>query len=188
MYRACTLRALRLGVDLEDAAALARVVDEARVELRPAESREGKAQVWLDGEDVSAQVRTREVTQAIHFLANCPEVRERLVKQQRALGDGFPAGVVAEGRDLGSVVFPHADLKVYLDASAAERARRRSADLGEEAPDVETLQREIEDRDTRDTKRLVGPLVRVDDAVYVDSSRLTIPEVVERLEGLALAV
>ena len=185
MYRACTLRALRQGVDLADSAVLAEVVDGATIELLP-DGAAGQCRVLLDGEDVSAEIRTREVTNAIHHLANCPAVRERLVAQQRALAERIAGHVVAEGRDLASVVFPRAEVKVYLDASVEERARRRQADHGDQTP-LDELRREISARDQRDQSRAVGPLVRVPEAAYIDCSDLSIDEVVERLAGLVEA-
>jgi cytidylate kinase len=180
MYRAFTLRALRLKIDLEDSQAKAQVVDEGRLRLVP----DGDGvQVFLDGRDVTEAIRTREVTAAIFHLASCPEVRERLVQQQRRLAADADSLLVAEGRDLGSVVFPDADLKVYLDASAAERARRRAQDL-DDPPPLEQLQAEIEERDRKDQTRAVAPLVRVPDAHYVDTSDLTLAEVVEHLQGV----
>jgi len=188
MYRACTLRALRQGVDLEDPAALAAVVDGARVLLTAHPDPDvTSCRVTLDGEDVTAAIRTREVTQAIHFLADCPQVRQRLVAQQQALAAAVDGSVVAEGRDLGSVVYPHADVKIYLDASVEERARRRLKDLGPDAPDLATLQAEIAQRDERDRSRAVGPLVRVPDATYLDTSALTREQVVERLAEIVRA-
>ncbi|MBL4844839.1 MAG: (d)CMP kinase [Planctomycetes bacterium] len=186
MYRACTLRALRLGTDLSDGAALAAVVDETKIELLP-DGPEGKCRVLLDGHDVSEAIRTREVTNSIHHLANEPRVRERLVARQQALAVARAGTIVAEGRDLGSVVFPHAQVKIYLDASVTERARRRAEDLGGDAPAPEKLQQEITARDRRDTTRLVGPLTRVDDAHYVDSSSMTLEEVVDHMAALAAA-
>lgn len=186
MYRACTLRALRQGVDLADSAALVGVVDGATVELLP-DGAAGQCRVLLDGEDVSAEIRTREVTNAIHHLANCPEVRERLVAQQQALAARIEGHVVAEGRDLASVVFPQAAVKVYLDASVEERARRRQADHGDQTP-LDELQREISARDERDQNRAVGPLVRVPEATYIDCSDMTIEQVVEQLAGLVEAI
>lgn len=186
MYRACTLRALRLGVDLGDAAALGEVVDGAALELRPAGAG-SSCRVLLDGEDVSDEIRTRAVTNSIHFLANDPGVRERLVAQQQALAAAQVGTIVAEGRDLGSVVFPGAQVKVYLDASVAERARRRRADLGADAPDSATLEAEIATRDERDSQREVGPLTRVPDATYIDSSDMNLDQVVEQISRLAEA-
>jgi len=178
MYRACTLRALRAGVELTDAGALARVVDEARIDLRP----DGAGcRVVLDGEDVTDAIRTREVTRAIRHLANAGEVRARLVAQQRQLAAAWQGSVVAEGRDLASVVFPDADVKIYLDASPRERARRRRQQLGPDAPSLAALQAEIEERDASDRGRAVGPLVRVPEATYVDTSSLDPEESLARL-------
>lgn len=185
MYRACTLRALQLGVDLEDGQALAGVVDGCRVELLP-DGPDGRCRVLLEGEDVSAAIRTREVTNSIHYLANEPLVRERLVAQQQALAEAWEGTIVAEGRDLGSVVFPKAQVKVYLDATVSERARRRLQDLDPEgAPSLAQLEEEIAARDHRDQNRAVGPLTRVPDAHYLDSSDLDTDQVVEALAQLA---
>lgn len=179
-YRAVTLAAMRRGVPLEDPAGRARVAAAAKVELLPDEGKE-TCRVLLDGEDVSDAIRTREVTNAIHFLANDGKVRETMVALQRALAKAAPRTVVAEGRDLGSVVFPDADVKVYLDASVEERARRRAKDLGADAPPLDVLKEEIATRDHRDSNRDVGPLVRVPDAEYLDTSAMTQEQVVDAL-------
>jgi cytidylate kinase len=184
MYRACTLRALRLGVDLGDAQALAQVVEDAKIELTELTCGSG-LKVVLDGEDVTAAIRDPDVTQAIHHLANCGPVRERLVAQQQALAARSERWVVAEGRDLASVVYPDADVKVYLDASVEVRAGRRLRDLGEEAPSLEELQAQIEARDASDRGREVGPLVQVPDATVLDTSDLTLEQVVDALAALA---
>jgi len=177
MYRAFTLRALRLGIDWADTPAKARVVAEGELVLEP----EGQGvRVLLDGEDVTQAIRSREGTAAIFHMANCPQVRSQLVAEQRRLAAAARTLLVAEGRDLGSIVFPDADLKVYLDASAAERARRRAQDMPD-APPLEQLQAEIEERDRKDQTRDVAPLVRVDDAYYLDTSDLTLDQVVEHL-------
>ncbi len=184
MYRACTLRALRQGVDLEDSAALAAVVDGATLVLLP----DGKGcRVILDGSDVTQGIRTREVTGAIHYLASCPAVRERLVAQQQKIAAACETSVVAEGRDLGSVVYPDADVKIYLDATPKERARRRQEQLGEGAPDLAELQRQIEARDESDRTRSVGPLMRTPDAVYVETDALTLDAVVDALAAVVEA-
>lgn len=185
MYRAITLKALRQGIDLADPAARARVADGARVELRPEDSE--ACRVLLDGEDVSAAIRTREVTGNIHWLAGDAHVRAVLVALQRAFAREVPRTVVAEGRDLASVVFPDADVKVYLDASVEERARRRQKELGADAPPLEVLREEIATRDHRDSTRAVAPLVRVPDAIYVDSSAMQPDEVVEALRSVVAA-
>lgn len=185
MYRACTLRALRAEVDLTDPDALVRVVDGARVELQP--DADGTRRVLLDGEDVTDAIRTRDVTRAIHFLADTGIVRGRLVAQQRLIASGWDGSVVAEGRDLASVVFPDADVKIYLDATPEERARRRRAQLGADAPPLAELQAEIEQRDARDRGREVGPLVRVPEATYVDTSHLDLERALERLAAIVHA-
>lgn len=184
MYRAFTLRALRLQVDLEDPAALVEVVDGGRLRMAP---EAGGLRVYLDDEDVTAAIRTPEVTRSIHHIAGCGPVRERLVEQQRKLADELPPPVVAEGRDLGSVVFPSARIKVYLDASVKVRARRRLADLRADAPALAELEAEIALRDERDRTRDVAPLVQVDDAVVVDSTALDPEQVLERLVALVNA-
>lgn len=186
MYRAITLAALRERIELADPAARARVAERAAVELRPTDGDEG-CQVLLDGEDVSAEIRTREVTGNIHWLAGDGRVREVLVALQRAFARAADRPVVAEGRDLASVVFPGADVKVYLDASVEERARRRAKELGPAAPALEVLREEIATRDRRDSTRAVAPLVRVPDAVVVDSSALGQDEVLERLLAVVRA-
>jgi cytidylate kinase len=179
MYRAITLAALREGIDLTDAAARGRVAARAKVELQPTED-EG-CRVLLDGEDVTAAIRTREVTGNIHWLAGDGGVRDVLVALQRDFARGADRPVVAEGRDLASVVFPDAEVKVYLDASVDERARRRALELGAAAPPLEVLREEIATRDHRDSTRDVAPLVRVPEADYVDCSQLTPDQVVEAL-------
>lgn len=179
MYRAITLAALREGIDLTDPAARGRVAARAKVELQPTED-EG-CRVLLDGEDVTAAIRTREVTGNIHWLAGDGGVRDVLVALQREFARGADRPVVAEGRDLASVVFPDAEVKVYLDASVDERARRRALELGAAAPPLEVLREEIATRDHRDSTRDVAPLVRVPEADYVDCSQLTPDQVVDAL-------
>ncbi|MDP9400567.1 MAG: (d)CMP kinase [Actinomycetota bacterium] len=161
MYRAVALAALR------GAAAPA----EARFELGE--------RVLLDGEDVTAAIRTPEVSAQASRLAADPEVRRNLVARQRevlALGDH-----VAEGRDIGTVVVPEAEVKVFLTASPEERARRRAAELG---ADPEGVLRELRERDERDASRAASPLVPAPDAVRVDTTGLAVDEVVERIVAL----
>jgi cytidylate kinase len=178
MYRAFTLRALKKGADLESPAALARIVDDGRLEMP---IRDGKPRVILDGEDVSEAIRTPEVTKLIYKLAEEGGVRARLNVRQRDLAREL-GSMVAEGRDLGTVVFPDATVKLYLDASSEVRAKRRRAELGDKAPPLEQVKREIEERDRRDETRAVAPLKKADDAIVVDTSNLTLEQVVDRLE------
>ncbi len=185
MYRALTLAALRRGIDLACAEARREVARDVHVGLAPHPSDPaGACRVLLDGEDVTEAVRTREVTNAIHHLADDGGVREVLVAQQRRVAAASDRPVVAEGRDLGSVVFPHARVKIYLDASVEERARRRARDLGAGAPPLEVLREEIALRDRRDASRAVGPLVRVPEAHAVDTTGLTPDAVLARLEAV----
>ena len=135
--------------------------------------------VLLDGEDVSEAIRTPEVSQAASQVAARPEVREAMVRRQRALFDR--ADWVAEGRDIGTVVAPDAAVKVYLTASPEERARRRADELG---LDVDRVLADQRDRDRRDSEREVSPLRRADDAVELDSTQLSIDEVVDRIVGM----
>jgi len=177
MYRAVTLAARERGVDLADAAALARMVRDILVEL-------DGSRVLLDGNDVTAAIRKFDITTAIHHAADNPDVRGQLVIWQREAAAG--QDVVTEGRDQGTVVFPKAECKIFLTAGEEERARRRHADLhgrGENIPfdDVLANQRL---RDQRDASRPVGALVKADDAVEVTTDGMSPDEVVSRLEEI----
>jgi CMP/dCMP kinase len=178
IYRALALKILRRGVDLNDSAALSAIVMDTDIDLR---GRNGRLQVLLDGEDVSASIRTPEVSQMASKASAIPMVRRRLLDLQRALGQR--GNVVAEGRDIGTVVFPDAQVKIYLDASIEERARRRCDELraaGREVSLKETVS-EMEERDKRDSERDIAPLRKADDAVALDSSGLTADGVAEKV-------
>jgi len=181
MYRAAALRAIRHGVPLGDPAALSRAAEAARIEI----TREGRGPVLLDGEDVTQAIRASEVSAASSVMSAVPGVRRALVRQQRAFAVGRDC--VVEGRDIGTVVFPDADLKVYLTASLAERARRRAAELeaGGHRPDLAAVEAEIAERDSRDRTRQDSPLVMCADAVEVDTTHLTVEEQVEAVVRLA---
>lgn len=178
-YRAATLRALRDGVDMTDERALARSTAEMDLEFIP---RPGGLEVRLDGCDVSAEIRTARVTDSIHYLAKSPAVREVLVALQRKIGKRL-GSFVTEGRDQGSVVFPDADVKFYLDASAEQRARRRCAEMRQagEAVQYEEILSAIVERDRRDRSRPAGPLTRPRDAVVVDTSDNTVAQTFDEL-------
>ncbi|HEX3998902.1 MAG TPA: (d)CMP kinase [Pirellulales bacterium] len=180
MYRAVALAAVERDLNWDDAPALVQLARQLTIELRG-------TQVLLDGIDVSDAIRTSAVTGVTHYAANNPGVREVLVDlQRRAVGD---ADIVAEGRDQGTVVFPRAECKIFLTASAEERARRRQADLavrGESMPLAEILARQNE-RDSRDASRRVGPLAAASDAVTVLTDGLSPSEVVDKLESLVRA-
>jgi cytidylate kinase len=178
IYRALALKILRRGLDLHDTAALSAIVNDTDIDLRESN---GQVLVFLDGEDVSASIRTPEVSQMASKASALALVRRRLLDLQRALGRR--GSVVAEGRDIGTVVFPDAQVKIYLDASIKERARRRCDELraaGREVSLNETI-REMEERDKRDSERDIAPLRKADDAVAVDSSGLTADGVAEKV-------
>ena len=177
MYRALALKVLRHGLDLTDDESLTRTVGSTEIDLR---EREGKLEVLLDGEEVSDLIRTPEVSQMASRVSALPVVRQRMLELQRALGQR--GSVVAEGRDIGTVVFPQAEVKIYLDASARERARRRFEELraaGRTVSIEETL-REMEQRDKRDSERDLAPLRRAEDALAFDSSGLSAEAVAAR--------
>lgn len=178
MYRALALKILRQGLDLGDATKLARLVEATDIDLV---HREGNLQVLLDGVNVSALIRTPEVSQMASKASAFSVVRKRMLDLQRALGQR--GNVVAEGRDIGTVIFPQAEVKIYLDASVQERARRRYEELRAAGRDVtveETI-RELEERDKRDSERDVAPLRKAEDALAIDSSGLTAEAVLERV-------
>ena len=177
MYRAVALKALRNLVSIEDSEALERIARDTRIDLRV---QDGTQRVLLDGEDVTAEIRTPDVSQASSKIAVVPGVRHVLVAEQRRAGER--GGVVMEGRDIGSVVFPDAGLKIFLTASPEVRAERRWHEhqvKGDPIDLARTLE-EIHERDRRDQERSTSPLVRAPDAVVVDSTAME-PEEVARL-------
>lgn len=182
MYRAATWRALARGVDLDAPDALEASTRDMRLEMD--ETPQGQ-RVTVDGEDVTAAIRTPEVTRLIYKLDQIPGVRRILVEHQRRFGERGPT--VAEGRDIGTVVFPKAQCKIYLDASLDCRARRRAAELASKgvSVDFDQLRGEIRDRDEKSRTRADSPLRQADDAVLLDTTDLTADEVVEAIVSLA---
>jgi cytidylate kinase len=177
MYRAVALKALRRGVPLDAADPLTALAAETRIDLR---AEDGGQRVYLDGEDVTSAIRTPEVSQGASKVAVIPGVRHVLVAEQRRAG--AQGGVVMEGRDIGSVVFPDAELKIFLTASPEIRANRRWREHQQKGDSIDlsrTLD-EIHERDRRDSGRASSPLVRAKDAVVVDSTAMD-PEEVARL-------
>ncbi len=186
MYRAVAWRALRAGIALDDAERLGQLAQTARIELIGTVD---AMAVLLDGRNITAQIATPEISQAASQVSTIPAVRRALVAQQQALGRA--GGVVMEGRDIGTQVFPNAEIKIYLDATAAARAQRRYTDdlaKGFDTGPLAVTQAEIEARDHRDKTRADSPLVQAADAIYIDSSGLTIEEVVERILGIIAAL
>ncbi|HWG58045.1 MAG TPA: (d)CMP kinase [Candidatus Acidoferrales bacterium] len=182
MYRAVALKALRRGISLEADGPLAALAGETRIDLR---AEDGAQRVFLDGEDVTAAIRTPQVAQAASKVAINAGVRRVLVAEQRRAGER--GGVVMEGRDIGSVVFPDAGLKIFLTASAATRAERRWREHREkgDAIDLRRTLDEIHERDRRDRERASSPLVRAADAVIVDSTAMETEEVARLVVMLA---
>jgi cytidylate kinase len=180
MYRAVAWQAREGGVNLADAEAVARVARDAALEVN--------ARVTIDGHDVTDAIRTPAIDEAAAIVAQHQAVRAVLVARQRRYGPG--GGIVMEGRDIGSVVFPDAEVKVYLDAEPGERARRRSADAAHAAGRAigrDGVAEALEVRDRIDRTRQVSPLKMAADAVYIDTTGLTIPEVVSRVMALVEA-
>jgi CMP/dCMP kinase len=171
MYRAVTWAVLRSGVDPSDAEAVAKIAGE--VELAVGTDPD-QPHVWVDGDRVDAPIRSREVTAAVSAVAAVPAVRQLMVARQREIITGADR-IVVEGRDIGTVVAPDADLKVFLTASAQERARRRSAEI---ASDQELTATDLARRDRLDSTRAASPLRRADDAVELDTTTMSIDEVV----------
>jgi cytidylate kinase len=174
LYRALALKVLRQGVDLADDARMAELIGSTAIDLR---EERGKLEVLMDGQDVAGDIRTPEVSQMASKASALKSVRARLLELQRDLGKR--GSVVAEGRDIGTVVFPDAEVKIFLDASIGERARRRSQELraaGRSVQLEETL-REMEERDKRDSERDLAPLCQAADAVRVDSSAVDAEQV-----------
>ena len=176
MYRALAWKALHDGIDLSEEAAVAALAARARFEV-------GDGRIQIDGHDVAVAIRTPEMDSAAAIVARLPRLREALIARQRALG--AQGGVVMEGRDIGTVVFPAADVKIFLDASPEERARRRATDPAHASgrgtaaiPDVATA---LAERDRIDRTRATSPLVQAEDAVVIDTTGLAIDEAVERV-------
>lgn len=180
MYRAVTLAALRRAIDPRDDVSLGRLVRELDLSFDAA------GRMLLDGEDVSEAIRSPEVTGEVSRVSAAPRVREIMSALQRRIGER--GKVVCEGRDMGSVVFPDARLRLYLDARSSVRAERRARELAAKgsAVAVETLRREIEERDMLDSTRSIAPLRRVEGQVQLDTSDMTFEDVVRRIVALAL--
>ncbi|CAN5807613.1 (d)CMP kinase [soil metagenome] len=171
MYRALALKVLRSALAPEDATAVSGVLAETDISV-------GNGRVVLDGEPVEKLIRTPQVTAVSSVVAQHQRVRVWMVDRQRQVVHGAPGGAVVEGRDIGTVVLPDADLKVYLTASEEQRARRRAAERG--ASQAEVLL-EVSSRDARDISRVHSPLRAADDAVVIDTTDLSVDEVVDRV-------
>ncbi|MGA2372323.1 MAG: (d)CMP kinase [Candidatus Korobacteraceae bacterium] len=184
MYRALALKATEQQVPLDDAEALRQLAEKSVIQLEP--SGDGN-RVLLDGHDVSRRIREPDVTAAASRVSAHPQVRRVMVARQRELGAN--GGVVMEGRDIGTAVFPNAEVKIFLDAEQRVRAERRFLQNGSESPDeAKRVQAEIAARDERDRTRVASPLVPAEDAVHVDTTHKSIDEVVEEVEKIVKRV
>lgn len=183
MYRAFALKALRADVALDDSAGLETLAAETEIRL---ESGEAENRVLLDGEDVTGLIRNQMVTDAASRVSVFPAIRAWMVRLQQQLG--AQGGVVMEGRDIGTVVFPHADVKIFLDAAPEVRGMRRFDQMGsaaEQQPDE--VIRDLRERDRRDRNRADSPLRAAEDAVLLDSTHMSLEEVVQAAEDIVAA-
>ena len=184
MYRALTWLALQRGVDVEDEAALSALAEAASIELEQPR-RDGGPSLRLDGQDVTGRLRSPDVDRAVSYVSRHAGVRRAMVQKQRELAD--EGRLIMLGRDIGTVVLPEAPVKVYLDASAAERAHRRYLELSQavsERPEDEIL-RELLQRDEMDRERHTSPLRPADDAIVIDTDDLPLEEVIDRVRAAA---
>jgi CMP/dCMP kinase len=188
LYRVVTLLALRTGTPISDGEALARLANATAIELRPSSIDDGRtSDVLLDGEDVTWAIRTPEIDASVSEVSAHPAVREALLDVQRRIADGIDAVLV--GRDIGTVVIPDAGLKIYLDASAEERARRRYLDMRRRGIDIgfEAILEDLRRRDEYDAGRPVSPLRRADDAIAIVTDGRDVDDIVSEIVGLARA-
>jgi CMP/dCMP kinase len=184
MYRAFALKALRLDVPLDDSSALARLAAETVIDLEPGED---ENRVLLDGEDVTGQIRNQTVTDAASRVSVFPPIRAAMVRRQQEMG--AKGGVVMEGRDIGTVVFPNAEVKIFLDAAPEVRGMRRYDQIGARSPGgakpaspPEEVLRDLRARDERDRNRADSPLRPAPDAFLLDSTNMTLEEAVKAAE------
>ena len=178
LYRALAYKTLKLKISLDDVSAIANLCSSTTVVLK---NIDGQMKVSVDGEDVEEKIRTEEVGLAASKISTFAIVRERLLNLQREAG--AKGGIVAEGRDMGSVVFPHADYKFYLDAKLEERIKRRYEELLDKGASVEykTIQKDMFTRDKQDKQREIAPLKAPDGAIIIDSDNLSAVEVVDKI-------
>jgi CMP/dCMP kinase len=178
MYRAVAWRAVADGVPLDDEEAVAQLVARAKLD-------QNDGRIFIDGRDVTREIRTPEIDRAATAVARLPRVRAILAERQRDRGK--QGGVVMEGRDITTVVFPDAEVKIYVDASPEERARRRAQDpahSGGQQGSVAGVQEEMRARDRSDSTRSAAPLARAEDATYIDTTGMAIEQVVEKVMGI----
>ncbi len=179
MYRALALKAIDRDASFDDEDALVKLAENSRIQLEPTL---GGNRTLLDGKDVSSRIRERDVTEAASRISIHPKVREWMVAHQREMGAG--GGVVMEGRDIGTQVFPHADLKIFLDADPVVREQRRMEQQKIKGDVAASVAAELRERDRRDRTRTASPLVAASDAVVINSTALSEDEVLAKVEEL----
>jgi cytidylate kinase len=179
MYRAATLAAMRNRCDLSDIKQLEKIIDDTNFKF---EMKSGQMAVKINGSDVTEEIRDPQVTANVHFVASVPTLRARLVRMQREIAAEYEK-IVTEGRDQGTVAFPDAEFKFFLTADSAQRAKRRAKELAGNGHkvDINKLQEEIETRDKQDSTRKIAPLIPAADAKLVDTTSLTLEQVVEKI-------
>ena len=184
MYRAVTWLVQHSGIALDDECAIAQLVKQCVIELAPSPDLLSPVQVWINGNNVTQAIRTIEVTSIVSAIAAQKAVRQALVKQQQSWGK--KGGLVAEGRDIGSHVFPDAEVKIFLTASVSERARRRQQDFkkqGQLEVNLEQLASDIAERDWKDSTRKVSPLQKAADAIEINTDGLSVSDVTAQIVG-----
>ncbi len=182
MYRAVTLEVLNQGIDPNDEKAIAEIARQVKIDFEPGESEQ---RVFLNGEEVTHAIRLPKVAENVSAIAAVPEVRAEMTRQQRQIAE--KGGIVMDGRDIGTTVLPNAPVKIFMVASAYERARRRYVEnkaKGIDTTSLEELQKAIELRDKKDSTRKVSPLTQAEDAVRLDTTNLTIDEVVDKISQI----
>jgi CMP/dCMP kinase len=179
MYRALALAAIEKDTSFDDEAALVKLADASRIQLEPTL---GGNRTLLDGKDVSARIRERDVTEGASRVSVHPKVRQWMVEHQRALGAN--GGIVMEGRDIGSKVFPDADLKIFLDADPVVREQRRMAQQKIKGEVAASVAAELRERDQRDRTRAASPLIAAEDAVVINSTAMSEDDVLAQVERL----
>ncbi|NLZ39542.1 MAG: (d)CMP kinase [Firmicutes bacterium] len=184
MYRAITLAALRAGVDFNDSRALADLTESVELDIQIGS--DGENIIFLNGENVSEEIREPEINSNVSYVARCPEVREIMVSKQQEIGRR--GGVVMDGRDIGTKVMPEAEFKFFLTASLEERARRRLAELKAKGINLTLPQmiEEIRTRDKIDSERECSPLQAARDAIYLDTTEMTIEQVVKYIVDIVV--
>ena len=179
MYRALALKAIDHDASFDDEGALVKLAENSRIQLEPTI---GGNRTLLDGKDISSRIRERDVTEAASRISVHPKVREWMVAHQREMGAG--GGIVMEGRDIGTKVFPDADLKIFLDADPVVREQRRMEQQKIKGDVAASVAAELRERDRRDRTRAASPLVAADDAIVINSTALSEDEVLEQVERL----